>query len=94
VNHFIHSTKRTVGETEYVIDNYPRILNLVTASYSQLIVKDENGTEITVYDAGSMQLFNVIITAVVVGAFIAMAVSVIVYQIKMKTKRNDANTEN
>lgn len=94
VNHFMHSTKRSVGETEYVIDNYPRILNLVTASYSQLIVKDENGTEITVYDAGSMQLFNVIITAVVVGTFIAMAVSVIVYQIKMKTKRNDANTEN
>lgn len=93
VNHFMHSTKRTVGETEYVIDNYPRILNLVTASYSQLIVKDENGIETTVYDVGSMQLFNVIVTAVVVGAFTAMAVFVIVFQIK-NIKRNGSNMEN
>lgn len=93
VNNFIHSTKRTVGEKEYVIDNHPRIFNLVTASYSQLTMRDENGIETTVYDVSSMQLFNVIVTAVVVGAFTAMAVFVIAFQIK-NIQRNSANTEN
>jgi len=87
VNHFIHSTKRVIDDTEYVIENNPRIFDWVTASYSQVVVKDETGSETTIYDAASVQVFNVIVTFIIVFGFVAVAVSVIVGQlIRIKRK--------
>ena len=88
VNHFIHSPQRVIDDTEYVIENNPRIFDWITASYSQVIVKDETGTETTIYDAGSVQISNIIVTFVIVCGFIAAAISVLFWNF-INLKRNN-----
>ena len=88
VNHFIHSTQRVIDDKEYVIENNPRIFDWITASYSQVIVKDETGTETTIYDAGSVQLFNVVVAIGIVFAFVMVAVVTIVLQF-IKLRRSN-----
>lgn len=90
VNHFIHSTKRTIGDTEYFIGNNLGILNLFTPSYSQIIVKDSTGTESVIYDVGSMQLTNMIVTIVIVCVFVFVAITVIAWQF-IKLRRGQSS---
>ena len=87
VNHFIHSTQRVIDDTEYVIENNPRIFDWVTASYSQVIVKDDTGTETTIYDASSVQIFNIIVTFFIVCGFIVATIVVLFWNF-IKLKRN------
>ena len=88
VNHFIHSTQRVIDDKEYVIENNPRIFDWVTASYSQIVVKDNAGIETTIYDASSVQTFNIIVTFIIVFGFIAVAILVIIWNfINLKHKK-------
>lgn len=88
VNHFIHSTKRTIDDAEYFIGNNLGILNLFAPSYSQIIVKDSIGTESVIYDVGSMQLTNMIITISMVSLFVLVAIAAITWQfIKLRRVR-------
>lgn len=80
VNHFIHSTKRTIGNAEYFIENNLGILNLLAPSYSLIIVKDSTGAESVIYDVSSMQLTNMIVTISFVCVFIFVAVAAITWQ--------------
>lgn len=77
VNNFIHSTKKALGDTEYFIGNDLGILNLFALSYSRVIEKDRDGTESVIYDAGSMQLSNILVTIVIFCAFVSIAAVVI-----------------
>ena len=87
VNHFIRSTQRVIDATEYVMENNPRIIDWVTASYSQVIVKDSVGTETTIYDADSVQIFNIIVTFIILCGFIGVAILVIAWNF-INLKRN------
>ena len=87
VNHFIRSTQRVIDTTEYVMENNPRIFDWATASYSQVIVKDSVGTETTIYDADSVQIFNIIVTFIILCGFIGVAILVIAWNF-INLKRN------
>ena len=80
VNHFVHATKRTMNNDEYVIRNNMGLLNLFASSYSQIIVKDSTGTENIIYDIGSMQLTKTIATISLICVFVFAAVAVVVGQ--------------
>lgn len=80
VNHFIHATKRTIGNAEYYIRNNMGVLNLFASSYSQISVKDITGSERIIYDVGSMQFFNMIVVIAIVCVFISVVIAVIAYQ--------------
>lgn len=80
VNHFIHATKRTIGNAEYYIRNNMGVLNLFASSYSQISVKDITGSERIIYDVGSVQFFNMIVVIAIVCVFISVAIAVIAYQ--------------
>ncbi len=80
VNHFVHATKRTMGNDEYFIRNNMGLLNLLASSYSQIIVKDSTGAESIIYDVGSMQLTKTIVTISLICVFVFVAVAVVIWQ--------------
>lgn len=80
VNHFIHSTKRKIGDTEYIIRNDMGVLNRLAASYSQIIVKNSAGTERIIYDVNSTQLTNMIVIIAIVSMFVFIAIAIIARQ--------------
>lgn len=84
VNRFLNSTKRTNGKAEYYIDNDLGILNLFAFSYSQVIVKDANGNENIIYDVGTMQFLNIVLTIF----FACISVFVIVVLIALQLKHS------
>lgn len=77
VNHFIHGTKRTMGNEEYSIRNDMGLMNLFAPSYSQIVVKDSTGFENIIYDVGAMQLTKMIAIISLVCIFVFVAVAVI-----------------
>ena len=82
INHFFHTTKRTIGKDEYLIGNNMGLLNVFATSYSQIIVKDSNGTESIIYDVGSMQLSNMIVIITIICIFVFAAIAIISRQFK------------
>ncbi len=80
VNHFIHSTKRTIGGTEYFIENNLGILNLLVPSYSQITVKEVTGIEHIIYDVNQMQFANIIGTISLICVFVLVAIAVVFWQ--------------
>ena len=91
-DYVLHSTKRTVGGTEYIIKNDIGFLDWFASSYSQLIIKDLNGERI-VYDVNSLQFFKI---ASVFILTIAFAIIVIIGVIKedKKMQNKEANEIN
>jgi len=80
-NHFFQSTQRTVGGTAYFIRNDFGVLNWFAPSYSQIIVKDSDGTENIIYDVGSMLLSSIIMTIIIVSVVVFIAVATIVREL-------------
>lgn len=80
INHFIYSTKRTLGDTTYVLRNNMGIFNFFASSYSQLIATNTTGNTIMLYDVNSTQFAKILITFVTVCIFILVAVLVIIRQ--------------
>ena len=80
VNHFVHATKRTMGNDEYFIRNNMGLLNLFASSYSQIIIKDSTGAESIIYDVGSMQLTKMIVTISLICVFVLVAIAVVFWQ--------------
>lgn len=60
VNHFIHATKRTVGDEEYSIENGMGILNFFANSYSKVVVRDSVGSENVIYEMDSHPINTVL----------------------------------
>lgn len=85
MNHYIHATKRTIGDNAYVIRNDIGIFNLIATSYSQIISIDSNGEENIIYDVNSTQYFNTVAMFIFVIVFISVAVAIIIRQfVKLK----------
>lgn len=88
VNHYIHATYRTSGNTEYFAQNNMGVLNLLASSYSQVIVKDVTGAERIVYDVSMMQLTKTIVTIVIISLIAIVVIANIAWQfIKLKLSR-------
>ena len=77
INHFFHTTKRTIGKEEYLIGNNMGLLNFFATSYSQIIVKDSTGFENVIYDVGSMYLTKMIVTISLICVFVLVAIAVV-----------------
>lgn len=77
-NSLLYSTKRTVGNTTYLIRNDMGILNWIAFSFSQIVAVDAAGTEFVIYDANSVQLAKMIVAVCFICAFAFVAVAVIV----------------
>jgi len=80
INHFFHTTKRTIGKDEYLIGNNMGLLNFFATSYSQIIVKDSTGFENVIYDVGSMYLTKMIVTISLICVFVLVAIAVVFWQ--------------
>ena len=74
----LHSTKRTVHDTTYLIRNDMGVFNWIALSYSQVVVVDVNGVERIIYDVNSTQLVKTIVLFVFVLAFLSFATAVLV----------------
>ncbi len=88
INHFIHSTKRKIGDTEYLIKNNLGVLNLFAASYSKLIVKNSAGAEVVIYDVESMLRFRLIAIITIVCAVVSIFIVGIVRRF-IKSRRGN-----
>lgn len=85
INHFIHATKRSVGNDEYIMRSNLGLLNIFATSYSQIIVKDSTGVENVIYDVSSKHLSSMIVTTVITCLFVLSVIVPIVWQfIKLK----------
>lgn len=85
INHFIHATKRSVGNDEYIMRSNLGLLNIFATSYSQIIVKDSTGVENVIYDVSSKHLSSMIVTIVITCLFVLSVIVPIVWQfIKLK----------
>lgn len=87
-NNTVRATKRYVGETEYILQNDSRVLDLFSSSYSKLIVKDSHGERI-VYDAGSLQFVSFIVKIIV---FLLLPMSV-VFLVVLKRNRDSKSID-
>lgn len=79
-NSLLYSTKRTVGNTTYLIRNDMGILNWIAFSFSQIVAVDAAGTESVIYDVNSVQLAKMIVAVCFICVFVFVAVAVIVRQ--------------
>lgn len=76
-NHFVFSTKRKVGDIEYVLRNDMGVFNVFASSYSQLVVTNSNGEESVIYDVNATHLLNIIVVFVgilLLGCLVAFGV--------------------
>lgn len=90
VNHFIHATKKNIGDTTYLIRNDMGIFNWVATSYSQIVIKDVSDAENVVYDVNSTQLLSTILSAIFTLAF-AIIVVIVVFRPVIKSMRINKN---
>ena len=90
VNHFMHATKKNIGDTTYLIRNDMGIFNWVATSYSQIVIKDVSGAENVVYDVNSTQLLSTILSAIFTLAF-AIIVVIVVFRPVIKSMRINKN---
>ncbi len=92
VNHFVHATKRIMGNDEFFIRSNMGLLNIFASSYSQIVVKDITGAESIIYDVSSMQLTKTIVTISLSCAFVFVAVAAIIWQfIKLQVNTGDGS---
>ncbi len=80
INNFFHTTKRTIGENEYLIRNNMGLLNFFATSYSQIIVKDSAGFENVIYDVSSTYLTKMIVNISLICVFVLVAITVVLGQ--------------
>ena len=88
ISDLLYTTTRTIGNNTYQIKNSLGILDIVTVSYSQIVVTEANGEERLIYDVSSQHLSKTIVSAIAIGILIFVIVAVVVYQnktLKMKT---------
>ncbi len=91
-NRLLYADTRTVGDTTYLIRNDMGVLNWLATSYSQIVVKDSDGTETIVYDVNARQRTGMIITVSLVVVIFSIAVVVIGRQVVQAVRQN--NTRN
>lgn len=84
-NNCVFSTRRKIGDTEYILKNDLGVFNLFASSYSQLIVINTNGEESIVYDVTSDHFFNMVTISIGALVLVCLAVAVVIGKfIKLK----------
>ena len=84
----LYSTKRTAGETTYLIKNDMGIFNWIASSYSQIITIDSAGAEQVIYDVNSTQFATIVTKTVCILLLTATAGVVIIRQLTKSRNRN------
>lgn len=81
----VWATKRSVGDTDYVVERDLGPYNLVVSSYSRLIVTDSTGSENIIYDVNSSMLVTLKVRlALFCGFFVLVIICVIWKSIKSR----------
>lgn len=78
-NHLKHS-KRSIGDTTYLIRNDMGIFNLIALSYSQVVTIDSTGAERIIYDINSEQLFITISLFIIILGGVSGVIAVLARQ--------------
>ena len=76
-HHHVFVTKRTVGDTTYMLKNDAGVFNLFASSYSKLVATRGDGEETIVYDVGTSRLPEMLVKFIGVIIFILIVVLVI-----------------
>lgn len=90
-NKFVRATHRDIGNYQYVLKNDVGILGIFASSYSQLYRIDENGNQLLIYDANTIQFFNMLISFWGILLFISIVVVAIIKELKKLQKENANN---
>ena len=91
---FLESTKRVVGDCEYIIKNDTGIFDLFASSYSQLVVTN-NGEVSIIYDVSKEQTVKNVVIFICVILFIAVVISLLVREfIRLNRKQSNNTTGN
>lgn len=85
-NNHVFSTKRKIGDNEYILKNDMGIFNVFASSYSQLIITNKNGEKSIMYDVNSTQFSNMVIKFIGVLVFICLVIAIVFGQF-IKQKR-------
>ena len=88
-NRLLYSDTRMVGNTTYLIRNDMGVLNWLATSYSQIVVKDSDGTETIIYDMNARQLTGMIILICLVFVIFSIAVVAIGRQVVQAMRQNN-----
>ena len=90
LNHLLNSTRKTVGDNEYIIRNDMGMLfEIFAPSYSQIVVIDATGSESIIYDAGHGNIIAMILSFVV---FFAGGLGTIIVVVRKAVRQSDKNT--
>ena len=82
----LESTHKTVGDTKYRIRNDQGfILNVLTFSFSQIVVTDPDGTERIIYDINTEQIIKKIVFLPLISIAVAIVIVGIVRECKKAT---------
>ena len=73
----LYSTKRKIGDTEYIIKNDMGIFNVFASSHSQLISTNKNGESRIIYDVNSAQFSKTLVVFIGVLVFVCIVVATI-----------------
>lgn len=84
--HSVFAKERIVGDSTYIIRNDMGPLNIITSSFSQLVVIDKEEHISVIYDVNSTQLLKYIVIIITLFLLISIAVSVILIRL-FKIKR-------
>lgn len=86
-NHSVFAEQKVAGGNQYAMRNEGGLRNLFASSYSQLIKTADDGSVITVYDAGDELAITTVIIIVAACLFVVLAAAIIIMQV-IKLKKN------
>lgn len=87
-NKQIRSTRKKVGNCQYIIRNDMGLLNVMSTSYSQLVKIDEDGTEDILYDVNAERLAQTNFFLIVWILFVAIALTGVIANLVKSQKKN------
>lgn len=79
-NNSVFGSKKSVGSTEYKIQNDIGLLNAFSDSYSQLVATDDAGNVTVVYDVSKSYISSILLSIAAVIVFVCLVVCTIAKQ--------------
>lgn len=80
-NNSVFSTKRNLGDSEYVLQNDMGIFNLFASSYTTLVV-NTNGESKVIYDVSSSHLAETIVVSIMIVSFVGFTAFIALHHYK------------
>lgn len=95
-NTLLHSNRRVVGDTMYIIKNDMKIFNYISSSYSQIIAVDADGIENIIYDVGSTHAINKMVILLISFLVVLLSITIVIYKVQpskdQSNKTGDSKT--